>query len=51
MLVGLRGKFFIPLSFPTAEMAIEAAVKAGQQKIDSGFVIISASASVLPRLE
>jgi hypothetical protein len=29
--------FYVPESFPTAEAAIEVAVKAGQQKIDSGF--------------
>jgi hypothetical protein len=29
--------FYVPGVFPTAEAAIEAAVKAGQQKIDSGF--------------
>jgi len=29
--------FYVPGIFPTAEAAIEAAVTAGQQKIDSGF--------------
>jgi hypothetical protein len=29
--------FYVPRIFPTAEAAIEAAVNAGQQKIDSGF--------------
>ena len=29
--------FYVPGVFPTAEAAIEAAVTAGQQKIDSGF--------------
>jgi hypothetical protein len=29
--------FYVPGVFPTPEAAIEAAVKAGQQKIDSGF--------------
>jgi hypothetical protein len=29
--------FYVPGVFQTAEAAIEAAVKAGQQKIDSGF--------------
>jgi hypothetical protein len=29
--------FYVPGVFPTAESAVEAAVKAGQRKIDSGF--------------
>jgi len=29
--------FYVPGVFPTAEAAIEAALTAGQQKIDSGF--------------
>jgi hypothetical protein len=29
--------FYVPGIFPTAEAAIEAAVTAGQRKIDSGF--------------
>jgi hypothetical protein len=29
--------FYLPGVFPTREVAIEAAVQAGQQKIDSGF--------------
>jgi hypothetical protein len=29
--------FYVPGVFPSAEAAIQAAVKAGQQKIDSGF--------------
>jgi hypothetical protein len=29
--------FYVPGVFPSAEEAIEAALKAGQQKIDSGF--------------
>jgi hypothetical protein len=29
--------FYVPGVFPSAEVAIQAAVTAGQQKIDSGF--------------
>jgi hypothetical protein len=34
--------FYVPGVFPTAEAAIQAAVTAGQQKIDSGFEYKSA---------
>jgi hypothetical protein len=30
-------QFYLPATFPTQELAIEAAVQAGRQKIDVGF--------------
>ena len=30
-------QFYLPETFPTQELAIEAAVQAGRQKIDVGF--------------
>ena len=33
----METEFYLPDTFPTQESAIEAAIKAGQQKIDMGF--------------
>jgi hypothetical protein len=33
----METEFYLPETFPTQESAIEAAVKAGRQKIDMGF--------------
>jgi hypothetical protein len=33
----METEFYLPDTFPTQESAIEAAIKAGRQKIDSGF--------------
>jgi hypothetical protein len=33
----METEFFLPDAFPTQESAIEAAIKAGRQKIDVGF--------------
>ena len=38
-------QFYLPDTFPTPELAIEAAVQAGRQKIDVGFEPRSAVAS------
>ena len=34
----METEFYLPDTFPTQESAIEAAIQAGQQKIDAGFV-------------
>ena len=33
----METEFYLPETFPTQESAIEAAIKAGRQKIDAGF--------------
>ena len=33
----METEFYLPDTFPTQECAIEAAIQAGQQKIDTGF--------------
>jgi hypothetical protein len=33
----METEFYLPETFPTHESAIEAAIKAGRQKIDTGF--------------
>jgi len=37
-----ESQFYLPDTFPTQELAIEAAVQAGRQKIDFGFELGSA---------
>jgi hypothetical protein len=33
----METEFYLPDTFPTQESAIEAAIRAGRQKIDAGF--------------